>query len=160
MISTRKLNMDSNNLLRYAPTIILPLISFLEARNSSFSLYLDWYAYSLNHKLPRLHIRMEHNHLTTRRYLGSLGVWTISTKNSSGKSHLRVKKIFNSHSNLGLYEVDVGLKPPTEGGETGNNLMVFADLNSDKYTDIISVSDSKATFTVHLYDPFKKMFAY
>ena len=35
----------------------------------------------------------------------------------------------------------------------GLNLMAFADLNNDKYTDIITVSDSKSAFTVHIFEP-------
>lgn len=38
--------------------------------------------------------------------------------------------------------------------------MAFSDLNNDKYTDIITVSDTRESFTVHLYEPLKKMFLY
>ena len=38
--------------------------------------------------------------------------------------------------------------------------MAFADLNSDKYTDIVTVSDSRSSFTVHFFEPLKKMFVY
>lgn len=44
---------------------------------------------------------------------------------------------------VGLYEVDVGLRQPLLLEESGTNLMAFADLNSDKYTDIVTVSDTK-----------------
>jgi hypothetical protein len=46
--------------------------------------------------------------------------------------------------------VDVGLK--ASEGELGSHLMAFADLNNDKYTDIITVSDARSTFTVHIFD--------
>lgn len=54
--------------------------------------------------------------------------------------------------------MDVGLR--SSEGEQGNHLMAFADLNNDKYTDIVSVSDAKTSFTVHLFEPMKKMFLY
>ena len=37
--------------------------------------------------------------------------------------------------------------------EAGTNLMAFADLNNDKYTDIVTVSDSRKSFTVHFFEP-------
>jgi hypothetical protein len=57
-----------------------------------------------------------------------------------------------------LYEVDVGLR--SNEGEQGNHLMAFADINNDKYTDIITVNDVKTSFTVHIFDSVKKMFLY
>ena len=36
--------------------------------------------------------------------------------------------------------------------------MTFADINNDRYTDIITVNDQKTSFTVHLFDPTKRMF--
>lgn len=59
---------------------------------------------------------------------------------------------------LGLYEVDVGLR--ASEGEQGSHLSVFADLNNDRYTDIITVSEGKSSFTVHLFEPAKKMFVF
>ena len=38
--------------------------------------------------------------------------------------------------------------------------MAFGDLNNDKYTDIITIGDSKTAFTVHMFEPLKKMFLY
>lgn len=54
--------------------------------------------------------------------------------------------------------MDVGLRAPE--GDSGNHLMVFADLNNDRYTDIVTVNEAKTLFTVHLYEPTKKMFIY
>lgn len=56
--------------------------------------------------------------------------------------------------------MDVGLRQPLLHEEAGTNLMAFADLNSDKYTDIVTVSDSKQSFTVNFFEPLKKMFVY
>jgi len=53
--------------------------------------------------------------------------------------------------------VDVGLR---NGSEEGNIIMAFADLNNDKYTDVVTIGDSKSSFTAHIYDSAKKMFAY
>jgi hypothetical protein len=82
------------------------------------------------------------------------------TKNSFGKSPLKVSPAGVTNALIGLYEVDVGLRQPLLPEEAGTNLMAFADLNSDKYTDIVTVSDSKQSFTVHFYEPLKKMFVY
>jgi hypothetical protein len=87
------------------------------------------------------------------------GASTTLTKNSSGRSPLKVFPVF-TNARLGLYEVDVGLRQPLLLEESGTNLMAFADLNSDKYTDIVTVSDSKQSFTVHFFEPLKKMFVY
>ena len=38
--------------------------------------------------------------------------------------------------------------------------MTFVDMNNDRYTDIITVNDQKTTFTVHLFEPTKRMFNY
>ena len=56
--------------------------------------------------------------------------------------------------------MDVGLRQPLLIEEAGTNLMAFADLNNDKYTDIVTVSDTRQSFTVHFYEPLKKMFVY
>lgn len=33
-------------------------------------------------------------------------------------------------------------------------------MNNDKYTDMITVSDSRSTFTAHFFEPTKKMFLF
>jgi hypothetical protein len=38
--------------------------------------------------------------------------------------------------------------------------MAFADMNIDKYTDIITTNDARTTFTVHIFDPQRNMFLY
>lgn len=38
--------------------------------------------------------------------------------------------------------------------------MTFGDVNNDRYTDIITVNEAKTLFTVHVFDPAKKMFIY
>lgn len=43
-------------------------------------------------------------------------------------------------------------------GDYGNHLMAFADINNDKYTDIITVNEAKTTFTVHIFDTLRNMF--
>lgn len=56
--------------------------------------------------------------------------------------------------------MDVGLRQPLLLEEAGTSLMAFADLNNDKYTDIVTVSDSRQSFTVHYFEPLRKMFVY
>ena len=58
-----------------------------------------------------------------------------------------------------MYEVDVGLKQPI-AGSSGLNIMAYEDMNGDKYTDIITVNDAKTEFTMHLFEPSKKMFLF
>lgn len=36
--------------------------------------------------------------------------------------------------------------------------MAFADINNDKYTDIITINGSKNQFTVHIFDTMRNMF--
>ena len=48
----------------------------------------------------------------------------------------------------------MGLKLPLEGTQ----LQAFADLNNDKYTDVITVNDQRTAFTAHIYDPLRKTF--
>ena len=50
---------------------------------------------------------------------------------------------------IGLYEVDIGF-----GGQDQGDFMAFADVNADKYTDILTVMDQGNEIQFHLYDPF------
>ena len=68
------------------------------------------------------------------------------------------KELFWEQPQEGLYEVDVGLR--ASDGITGNRLSVFADLNNDKYTDIITINDGFSAYTVHIFDPLKSMFTF
>lgn len=36
--------------------------------------------------------------------------------------------------------------------------MAFADINNDKYTDIITISDDGSSFTVHLFDTLSNLY--
>lgn len=45
-------------------------------------------------------------------------------------------------------------------GEAGTNIATFADVNNDRYTDIVSVNDGRTFFTIHLFEPLKKMFIF
>lgn len=54
--------------------------------------------------------------------------------------------------------MDVGLRDYE--GSLGGNLMTFADINNDKYTDIITVNVDRSAFTVHIFDTVKNMFMY
>ena len=54
----------------------------------------------------------------------------------------------------GLYNVDIGMANMTDFG----HLHTFADLNADKYTDMVAVSGGN-TLEVHAYDSYTKMFA-
>ena len=47
----------------------------------------------------------------------------------------------------GLFEVDVGLQ-----NLTNQHLMVFADMNSDKYTDIITIDSDGKSFSIYLFN--------
>ena len=50
---------------------------------------------------------------------------------------------------IGLYEVDIGFD-----GQDQGDFMAFADVNADKYTDILTVMDQSNEIQFHLYDPF------
>lgn len=47
----------------------------------------------------------------------------------------------------GLFEVEVGLQ-----NLTNQHLMVFADMNSDKYTDIITIDSEGKSFSIYLFN--------
>lgn len=53
----------------------------------------------------------------------------------------------------GLFEVDVGLQ-----NLTNQHLMAFADLNSDKYTDVITLSQDASSFSIFLFNQRKSRF--
>jgi hypothetical protein len=60
----------------------------------------------------------------------------------------------------GLYEINVGLNSTDEQGS--GHIMAFSDLNSDKYTDIITVNEAGnnglASFNIHFFDINKQTF--
>jgi len=70
------------------------------------------------------------------------------------------KHMFWEEPKEGLYEIDVGLNATDKAGS--GHIMAFADLNSDKYTDIITVNEpgknGTASFSVHLFDTSKQAF--
>lgn len=53
----------------------------------------------------------------------------------------------------GLFEVDVGFK-----SLVNEHLMTFADVNSDKYTDVITLSNDAKSFSIHLFNQRKSRF--
>ena len=67
------------------------------------------------------------------------------------------QEMFWDEPKEGLYEVDVNLFNATNPSVNGH-LMTFADLNNDKYTDIITVDESGSTFTLHLFNNKKSNF--
>ena len=60
---------------------------------------------------------------------------------------------FESSPPEGLYNVDVGLSELNDFG----HLQTFADMNSDKYTDMVTVNGGNQVF-IHVYDTLTKMF--
>ena len=54
----------------------------------------------------------------------------------------------------GLYNVDIGMSDMENFG----HLQTFADMNSDKYTDMITVVGGSNLVRVHIYDSLTKMF--
>ena len=63
------------------------------------------------------------------------------------------KRFFESSPPEGLYNVDIGMGDLKDFGL----LQVFADMNSDKYTDMVTVKGGNQVF-VHTYDNIVKMF--
>jgi hypothetical protein len=53
----------------------------------------------------------------------------------------------------GLFEVDVGLQQLSN-----QHLMAFADVNSDKYTDVITLSEDASSFSIYLFNQRKSRF--
>lgn len=58
---------------------------------------------------------------------------------------------------LGFYDVDLGIVDPHHAGL---KLMAIADVDSDGYADLITVTGAEDTFQVHFYDPATRTFAF
>ena len=56
----------------------------------------------------------------------------------------------------GLYNVDIGMSDVEDFG----HLQAFADMNSDKYTDMISTHKDSNTIIIHTYASMTKMFTF
>lgn len=54
----------------------------------------------------------------------------------------------------GLYNVDIGLSDLADFG----HLQTFADMNADKYTDMVTVVSPGNQVQIHTYDGLRKMF--
>ena len=57
---------------------------------------------------------------------------------------------------LGLYEVDIGFSP--EGGY--GDILAFADVDSDKFTDMITLNQAGNAIELHLFDSYYKKFVH
>lgn len=53
----------------------------------------------------------------------------------------------------GLFEVDVGFDKLVN-----EHLLAFADVNSDKYTDVLTLSEDGKSFSIHLFNQRKSKF--
>ena len=69
-----------------------------------------------------------------------------ATSSLSNLSEFR-QELFWDEPKQGLFNVDVGL-----GNSTDQHLEVFADLNNDKYTDVITVGREGADIQIHLFN--------
>ena len=56
----------------------------------------------------------------------------------------------------GLYAVDIGAPSQTKGDF--GHLEVFADIDSDKYTDLITVTNEGREIQIYVFDPLGKTF--
>jgi hypothetical protein len=93
-----------------------------------------------------------------KRFLGFNGTSADNTKlGQPWRLDNFNKDLFWEEPAEGLYEVDVGLRSGG-GSNEGMLLQVFADLNNDKYTDMVAVNDARTAFTAHIYDPTRKIF--
>lgn len=54
---------------------------------------------------------------------------------------------------LGLYEVDSGLNPIDDDDEKFGHIMAYADLNSDTFTDIITLSEDARSLNMFYFSP-------
>ena len=55
----------------------------------------------------------------------------------------------------GLFEVDVGLQNLLD-----QHLIAFADINNDKYTDVITLSADSKSFSVYLFNQRRSRFEF
>lgn len=63
--------------------------------------------------------------------------------------------IFDNLPPEGLYNVDIGLSDIHDFG----HLQIFADMNSDKYTDLVTVIGESNTIQISTYDNLTKLFS-
>ena len=61
---------------------------------------------------------------------------------------------FDSSPPEGLYNIDIGMSEIENLG----HLQTFADMNSDKYTDMVTSVSGTNEVHIHTYDSLKKMF--
>jgi hypothetical protein len=78
-------------------------------------------------------------------------LWLASIATAAMQQNLNLtsfsKEMFWDEPPEGLFNVDVGLS-----NRTNEHLMAFADLNADKYTDVVTVGSSGKTFEVYMFD--------
>ena len=63
--------------------------------------------------------------------------------------------LFENPPPEGLYNVDIGVSDINDFG----HLQTFADMNSDKYTDMVAAVSGTNQVRIHTYDSLTKMFA-
>lgn len=63
--------------------------------------------------------------------------------------------IFDNLPPEGLYNVDIGLSEVADFG----HLQIFADMNSDKYTDLVTVMGNSNKIQINTYDKQSKLFS-
>ena len=61
---------------------------------------------------------------------------------------------FDSEPPEGLYNIDIGMSDIENVG----HLQTFADMNSDKYTDMVTTVSGSNEVHIHIYDTITKMF--
>ena len=61
---------------------------------------------------------------------------------------------FDSSPPEGLYNIDIGMSDIENVG----HLQTFADMNSDKYTDMVTTVSGSNEVNIHIYDTITKMF--
>ena len=65
------------------------------------------------------------------------------------------KRYFESSPPEGLYNIDIGMSGMSDFG----HIQTFADMNSDKYTDMVNVLGGTNTIQIHCYDSLAKIFS-
>ena len=56
---------------------------------------------------------------------------------------------------LGFYDADIGL---TDSEHAGMKIMALGDVDSDGYSDLITINDAQNSFQVHYYNPSKRKY--
>ena len=81
----------------------------------------------------------------------------LSSQNKTKEAPLNLQAfntgMFDISPPEGLYKIDIGM-----GDENFGHLLTFGDLNADKFSDMVTLVDSRSALQIHVYDSIEMKF--